>query len=92
VIDSINPVAALGDMAALDKSSNVENVERALNKMYFDIMLKSAFQFAGLDEKASSGVGIYTDVYLNQMVDVFAESHQLGFGQLQLNNELVNRK
>jgi Rod binding domain-containing protein len=55
--------------------------------MYFEMMLKSAFKMSTYDGEDTTGIGMYTDLYLQNMAAEFSENHNLGFGQLQLINE-----
>jgi len=88
-VNSITPIAVFNDLANVREVPGVQNVEQSLNRMYFEIMLKSAFKLASSEEGISTGVGMYTDMYVQNMIDEFSDSHNLGFGHLQLNNDSI---
>ena len=91
-VDSITPLSMFNDIANIRNSSEIDNVEKTLNKIYFEIMLKSAFDLSISETAMSSGMSMYTDVYVQNMINQFTESHQLGFGQLQLSNDTFNKE
>lgn len=87
-VESINPVSMFNDIANVRDVTDVKDVEQALNKMYFEVMLKSAFELTPSATGLSTGIGMYTDMYIQNMISEFSESHNLGFGQLQLVNDI----
>jgi len=88
-VNSITPVSVFNDIANVREVAGVQDVEQALNRMYFEIMLKSAFKLTSSEGGISTGVGMYTDMYVQNMIDEFSASHNLGFGQLQLKNDSI---
>ncbi len=72
-------------------SENSGSVDKTLNKMYFEIMLKEAFSTPTADDKLSPSFKVFNDVYMQSFINNFSQEHELGFGQMKL-AELENGK
>jgi Rod binding domain-containing protein len=79
-ISASMPIAYLNEKV----SGQSEGVDKTLNKMYFEIMLKEAFSTLTADDKTSSTFKVFNDVYMQTFINNFSLEHELGFGQMKL--------
>ena len=91
-VDAISSVSMFNALVDVSNTGDVRDVETELNRIYFDMMLKSAFKMASYGGDDTTGIGLYTDLYLQNMAAPFSENHNLGFGQLQLTSDSMEEK
>lgn len=91
-VDAVSSISMFNALVDVTSTADVNDVETSLNSMYFEMMLKSAFKMGGYGGGDSTGIGMYSDLYLQNVAAQFLENHNLGFGQLQLTNDSTGEK
>jgi hypothetical protein len=85
-VESVVPMSIIDQGFINDKVGNAEKINNAINRVYFESMLKVAFDDLSSNDDLFAGVSNYLDIYVQNMVNELSESHSFEYGQLMMNN------